>query len=175
MIKGNKYKVLYKGLKSTEKERECFENSIFLNIHDTIPGFQRGLIVVKYPDNDRTLKAYSAAGFFIDHDGDTGEIQFSRENKKWDEREIKKTLSYKGPVLEKILLLNKEFEVILDKPETKSISEGSYPLIGHQIVYTLPLEKYLMDKLKAFPRLSYQHDKSFWDTIDMRIELHSDK
>jgi len=177
MVKGDKYKVLYKGLKSIEKEIENFQkqNKIFLNIHDTIPGFQRGLIVVKHPDEDKTLKAYSVAGFFINYDGDTGEIQFLREDNKWGEREIKRTLNYSGPILEKILLLNKEFEVILDKPESKKINEGMLESPRYKIVNTFPLEEYLMTKFKAFPRLYSKHNKSFWDTIDIGRELYGNK
>src|SRR3989338_3727481 len=131
------HNITYKGLKSTYAEVKEFIGNRFLNIHDLIDGFQRGLIVIRGSDGSEINEAYIVAGYFINHDGEAGNIQFEREPKQWTEKENRAKLR-KGIILETIVDLDEKGNVILEKPR------HSLSLMSATKTDRIPLERYLL-------------------------------
>jgi hypothetical protein len=169
-----KYNVAYKGLKSTYVELNEFIGDRFLNIHDWISGFQRGLIVIKSPDSSKINESYSITGYFINHDGTPGNIQFERESKQWTEKEIREKLK-RGKVLETLVELDEDKNVILKEPRCIPRYMVSVPLSTPlATVDKISLEHYLMETLGAFPRLYSKYRKDQEKLSKLYKELYGD-
>src|SRR3989338_6496107 len=158
------HNIAYKGLKSTHTEVNEFIECRFLNIHDWIGGFQRGLIVVRSPDGSEINEAYSVAGYFINHDGEAGNIQFEREPKQWTEKETREKLR-RGIVLDTLVELDENGNVPFKEPRCES-------LIPLTKVDRIPLEQYLLENVRAFPRLNSQHSKASARTFELYQQLY---
>src|SRR3989344_1689203 len=84
----------YAGLRSDLAELKKFYDEIeargqFLNIHDSITGFQRGLIVIH--DSTGIIRGYSVRAFFLSYDGELGAIRYGQE-REWQKGEVTKRL-----------------------------------------------------------------------------------
>lgn len=149
------YNVAYKGLRSTQKEKEAFIGDGFLGLHTSMDGFQRGLIVVRNPEDLSIVRGYSVVGYFFNNDGEAGNIQFEKESKSWDEREVREKLR-RGKVLEAIVELDEDGNVSIKNPN-----------IPQETIYTMPLEQHLMEEIDAFPRLSSKHIYALVDEFSL--------
>lgn len=158
------HNIAYKGLKSTYAEVKEFIGEGFLNIHGWIDGFQRGLIVVRSSNGSEINEAYSVAGYFINHDGEAGNIQFKREPKQWTEKEIREKLR-RGKVLDTLVELDEKGNILLEEPRYES-------LIPPTKVDRILLEQYLLENIGAFPRLNFQHAKASARTFELYQQLY---
>jgi len=163
-VKMSQHNIAYKGLKSTYAEVKEFIGDRFLNIHDWIDGFQRGLIVVRSPDGSEINEAYSVAGYFINHDGEARNIQFKREPKQWTEKEIREKLR-RGGVLDTLVELDENGNVLLKEARYESLMPPTK-------VDRIPLEQYLLENVGAFPRLNSRHAKAQAQTFELYRQLY---
>jgi hypothetical protein len=148
--KMTKYNLAYMGLKSTVYEKRNFIDGLtkLLNVPDWIDGFQRGLIVIRDIKDQKINDAYSVTGFFVNYDGEAGDILFERESKIWSAVEVQRKLRT-GKVLETIVELNESNNVIFsDKNKLQDSEEYISP------------EKYFFENLNAFSKLRSRQIKS---------------
>jgi len=92
------YKVLFKKLRTTQKDEEEFNRVSPLNIHDTICGLRRGLVVIETQDS-KIKSAYTISSYYIDHDGEPGNGIVERDMTPCTYESIDKKLKT-GKVLE---------------------------------------------------------------------------
>ena len=152
---------LYTGLRSTYQELSYMINGRILNVHDTIGGFQRGLVVLQDLDG-KFSAAFSSSGYFLVHDGDVGDIRFERE-RGWSKIEAGRRLR-RSSFLEFQVELDGHANVELNTPRTRS-----FP---YRTIDRISVEQYLMEN-GAFQKLARAYDRAYKKMEDL-MEVNLD-
>lgn len=131
-----KYTVLYKNLKSDETQMKYLKSSLSLKRNEKIGGFQRGLVVLRDLDSDKTIEAYSFLAYFLNQKNIASHISFKREPIIWKPYEVKRKLS-QGHIEDVTVEINENQKVQTARPTLNILGK---------LTDELPLEEYLLDR-----------------------------